>query len=85
MFNNIFQALESLGLTAQKRAIHIQFSNQKLNTQIFLQRIDGQHHLNEGFKAELICLSTNATIPLKQFIGSQVAIDTVTDQGQLTR
>ncbi|UTO20235.1 type VI secretion system tip protein VgrG [Acinetobacter sp. Z1] len=85
MFNNIFQALESLGLTAQKRAIHIQFSNQKLNTQIFLQRIDGQHHLNEGFKAELICLSTNATIPLKQFIGSQVAIDTVTDHGQLTR
>ncbi|WP_339352503.1 type VI secretion system Vgr family protein [Acinetobacter beijerinckii] len=85
MFNNIFQALESLGLGAQKRAIHIQFSNQKLNTQIFLQRIDGQHHLNEGFKAELICLSTNATIPLKQFIGSQVAIDTVTDQGQLTR
>ena len=85
MFNNIFQALDSLGLTAQKRAIHIQFSNQKLNTQIFLQRIDGQHHLNEGFKAELICLSTNAMIPLKQFIGSQVAIDTVTDQGQLTR
>ncbi|MFW2161014.1 type VI secretion system Vgr family protein [Acinetobacter beijerinckii] len=85
MFNNIFQALESLGLSAQKRAIHIQFSNQKLNTQIFLQRIDGQHQLNEGFKAELICLSTNATIPLKQFIGSQAAIDTVTDHGQLTR
>ncbi|MDF2417893.1 type VI secretion system tip protein VgrG, partial [Acinetobacter beijerinckii] len=85
MFNNIFQALDSLGLTAQKRAIHIQFSNQKLNPQIFLQRIDGQHHLNEGFKAELICLSTNATISLKQFIGSQAAIDTVTDHGQLTR
>jgi type VI secretion system secreted protein VgrG len=85
MFNNIFQALDSLGLTAQKRAIHIQFSNQKLNTQIFLQRIDGQHQLNQGFKAELICLSTNATIPLKQFIGSQAAIDTVTDHGQLTR
>ncbi|ENX33801.1 hypothetical protein F889_02464 [Acinetobacter colistiniresistens] len=85
MLANIFQALERLGLTAQKRAIHIQFSNQKLNSQVFLQRIDGQHQLNAGFKAELICLSTNATIPLKQFIGSQAAIDTVTDQGQLTR
>ncbi len=85
MLNNIFQALESLGLTAQKRAIHIQFSNQNLNTQVFLQRIDGQHALNAGFKAELICLSTNATIPLKQFIGSQAAIDTVTDQAQLSR
>nr|WP_314523477.1 type VI secretion system Vgr family protein [uncultured Acinetobacter sp.] len=85
MLANIFQALESLGLTAQKRAIHIQFSNQNLNTQVFLQRIDGQHQLNAGLKAELICLSTNATIPLKKFIGSQAAIDTVTDQGQLTR
>ncbi len=85
MLANIFQALERLGLTAQRRAIHIQFSNQNLNTQVFLQRIDGQHQLNAGFKAELICLSTNATIPLKQFIGSQAAIDTVTDQGQLTR
>ncbi|WP_423753102.1 hypothetical protein, partial [Acinetobacter gyllenbergii] len=45
MLANIFQALESLGLTAQKRAIHIQFSNQDLNTQVFLQRIDGQHQL----------------------------------------
>ncbi|WP_445403418.1 type VI secretion system Vgr family protein [Acinetobacter vivianii] len=85
MLNNIFKALESLGLTAQKRAIHIQFSNQNLNSQVFLQRIDGQHELNAGSKAELICLSTNATIPLKQFIGSQAAIDTVTDQGQLSR
>ncbi|CAM4286942.1 hypothetical protein F901_03404 [Acinetobacter dispersus] len=85
MLANIFQALDSLGLTAQKRAIHIQFSNQNLNSLVFLQRIDGQHQLNDGFKAELICLSTNATIPLKQFIGSQAAIDSVTDQGQLTR
>jgi len=85
MLVNIFQALDNLGLTAQKRAIHIQFSNQNLNTQVFLQRIDGQHQLNDGFKAELICLSTNATIPLKQFIGSQAAIDSVTDQGQLIR
>ncbi|USA47998.1 type VI secretion system tip protein VgrG [Acinetobacter sp. C26M] len=85
MLNNIFQALESLGLSAQKRAIHIQFSNQNLNSQVFLQRIDGQHQLNQGFSAELICLSTNAAIPLKQFIGSQAAVDSVTDQGQLTR
>lgn len=85
MFNNIYSALEQLGLTAQKRAIHIQFANTALNTQVFLQRIDGQHALNEGVSAELICLSTNATIPLKQFIGSQVAIDQVTDTGQLFR
>jgi type VI secretion system secreted protein VgrG len=85
MLNSLFQALDNLGLTAQKRAIHILFSNQNLNTQVFLQRIDGQHELNVGIKAELICLSTHATIPLKQFIGSQVAVDQVTDTGQLFR
>ncbi|MBV7609464.1 phage late control D family protein, partial [Escherichia coli] len=50
-----------------------------------LQRIDGQHVLNQGLKIELICVSTNALIPLKEFIGIQVAIDQVTDQGQLFR
>jgi len=45
MLNNIFQALDSLGLTAQKRALHILFSNPDLNAQVFLQRIDGKHQL----------------------------------------
>ncbi|TVT79902.1 type VI secretion system Vgr family protein [Acinetobacter colistiniresistens] len=85
MANNIFQALESLGLTAQKRAIHAQFSNTSLNNQVFLQRIDGLHQLNHGIDLQLLCLSTNAVIPLKSFIGSQVAIDIVTDKAELTR
>ena len=85
MLANIFSALDKLGLTAQKRAIHIQFSNTDLNNQVYLQRIDGQHAINQGVNAELICLSTSATIPLKQFIGTQVAIDQVTDTGQLFR
>ncbi|MCH7335467.1 type VI secretion system Vgr family protein [Acinetobacter sp. NIPH 2699] len=85
MLNSIFKVLESLGLTAQKRAIHIQFSNPTLNTEVFLQKIQGQHQLNHGLMAELICLSTNAHIPLKQFIGCQVAVDQVTDTGRLLR
>ncbi len=36
-------------------------------------------------EAELICLSTSAQIALKQFIGVQVAVDQVTDSGQLFR
>ena len=85
MIANIFSALEQLGLSAQKRAIHVQFSNPALNTEVFLQRIDGQHVVNQGSTAELICLSTNATISLKQFIGCQVAVDQVTDKGTLFR
>ena len=85
MSNNIYSALEQLGLTAQKRSIHVHFSNASLNEQVFLQRIDGTHEINSGVHLELICLSTNATIPLKQFIGSQSAVDIVTDHSELVR
>ncbi|TCM70912.1 type VI secretion system secreted protein VgrG [Acinetobacter calcoaceticus] len=85
MLNPIEQILEKFGLSAQKRAIHIQFSNPDLSTQVFLHAIHGQHALNQGLKVELICLSTRADIALKQFIASQVAVDVVTDQGQLLR
>lgn len=81
MINTITQVLEQLGLSAQKRAIHAQFSHAALNHDIFLQHIEGTHALNQGLNVELICLSTNALIPLKQFIGVQVAVDQVTDQG----
>ncbi|WP_180165191.1 type VI secretion system Vgr family protein [Acinetobacter sp. YH12049] len=85
MLGKIFAVLEQLGLSAQKRAIHVQFSNPALNDELFIQRIDGEHVLNQGVQATLICLSTNALIPLKQFIGAQVAVDQVTDQGELFR
>ncbi|WP_180065774.1 phage late control D family protein, partial [Acinetobacter sp. YH16037] len=85
MLNSIALILEKLGLSAQKRAIHVQFSNPALNDELFIQRIDGEHILNQGVQATLICLSTNALIPLKQFIGAQVAVDQVTDQGELFR
>ncbi|WP_343570085.1 type VI secretion system Vgr family protein [Acinetobacter sp.] len=85
MFNNITQILESVGFLSQHRSVYLQFSDASLNSQVFLQRIDGQHYLNEGMTAELICLSTNAHIPLKTFIGVQVAVDQVTDRGSFFR
>ena len=85
LVNSIYKVLDQLGLTAQKRALHIQFSNPDLTAQVFLQRIDGQHAINQGVSVELICLATSANIPLKQFIGCQAAIDQVTDRGQLFR
>ena len=85
LVNSIYKVLDQLGLSAQKRALHVQFSNPALNTQIFLQHLAGQHILNHGLKVELVCLSTNASIALKQFIGCQVAVDQVTDSGQLFR
>ncbi|MFW6764660.1 type VI secretion system Vgr family protein [Acinetobacter pittii] len=85
MLSHMHRILEDLGISSQKRVLHVQFSNPSLNTQVFLQSIEGQHQLNEGLTADLFCLSTNAHISLKQFIGCQVAVDQVTDQGQLFR
>lgn len=85
MLKNITTLLESFGLGLQTRAIHVQFSNQALNSSVFLQCIQGQQHINQGLKAELLCLSTNPYIALKQFIGCQVAVDQVTDLGELYR
>lgn len=82
---SVSSILERLGLFSQNRAVHIQFTNQFLNQQVFLQRIEGEHTLNQGSVAELLCLSTNAHIALKQFIGCQVAVDQVTDMGQFFR
>lgn len=85
MLNHIFGILDKAGLGTQKRAISAQFSNPQLNLQIMLQRIQGDHGINAGLSAELICLSSDPFIELKQFIGCQVAVDQVTDSGQLFR
>ena len=85
MLKNIHALLERFGLGLQKRAIHVQFSNPVLNANVFLQCIQGTQHINQGLKAELLCLSVNAHIALKQFIGCQVAVDQVTDFGELYR
>ena len=66
MLKNINTLLESFGLGLQKRAVHVQFSNQALNGSVFLQCIQGQQHINQGLKAELLCLSTDADIALAQ-------------------
>lgn len=85
MLSHIHRILEVWDVSSQKRVLHIHFSNPSLNTQVFLQSIEGQHQLNEGLNADLFCLSTNAHISLKQFIGCQVAVVQVTDQRQLFR
>ena len=71
MLKNIHAMVENFGLSVQKRALHIHFSNEALNSEVFIQRI--------------VCLSTNAHLALKQFIGCRIAVDQVTDLGELSR
>lgn len=85
MQNNIFSILEKLGFGHQTRAINAKFSSPLLTSQVFIQRIDGHHEINKGLMCELICLSVNPNIELKEFIGCGVAVDQVTDQGTIFR
>lgn len=82
---NIYDILDKLGFDSQTRAISAKFSNTFLNKNVFVQRVDGHQEINSGLNIELLALSVDSTIPLKQFMGCQVAIDTVTDTGQLFR
>src|SRR5690606_40731519 len=81
MLKNIDTVLDALGLGPQKRALQIQFTHPILHSQLAIQRIEGRHWINEGLQAELLCLSTHPSLPLKQFMGVQVAVDQVTDRG----
>lgn len=85
MLNTINALLQQWGMGSLKRVLHVQFSQPELNQHVFLQRINGRHRLNEGLTIELVCLSTHAQLALKKFIGCQVAVDQVTDSGQLCR
>lgn len=85
MQSSLFAVLEKFGLSPQHRTIHIQFSNSALNHQVFLQCVYGQHAINQGLQMDALCLSPHANLPLKQFIGNRVAVDQLTDQGELFR
>lgn len=87
MFNNfnIHEILHKFGFDSQTRAVEITFSNDQLNSSIMIKRINGSHAINRGVTAELFVFSPNPYIPLKDFIGTQVAVDQVTDKGQLFR
>ena len=76
---NLFNALVQWALNPQHRALKVQFSNAALDSQVFLQRIEGRHVLNEGLSADLLCFSHNPYLALKQFIGCQVVVAQLTD------
>ncbi len=57
--------------------------NKQLNDALLIQRISGHDALCAGLDVELWCVSTSAHIPLKSFIALPVAIDMVTDRGEL--
>jgi type VI secretion system secreted protein VgrG len=63
--------------------LRLQHQHKQLNDALLIQRISGHDALCAGFDVELWCLSTSAFIPLKSFIALPIAIEMVTDRGEL--
>nr|WP_174505251.1 type VI secretion system Vgr family protein [Acinetobacter sp. Marseille-Q1620] len=80
-----FDFLKSLGITSRNRVLHLSISDSILGSQVFLHACSIEQKINGGLDAQLICLSTNAHLQLKSFIGCQAAIDVQTDRGQYVR
>ncbi len=85
MLGTIHQVLSKLGIgfNAAHRVIALKLGDTALNDNFYLQFVFGHSALNEGLELELICLSTNASIPLKHFIGQTAVVEQRDQQGQV--
>lgn len=81
--------LSAVGLspfpTQSNRPIRLRLSHQNsvLDDVLLVKRVSGQETLCGGIEYRLLCVSTQATLPLKEFIALPVELQFVTDQGQL--
>lgn len=75
----------SSGLTEANRPIRIRLSKERqlLEDVLLVKRVTGSETLCGGLEYRLLCVSTRADLPLKEFIALPVAIQFVTDRGEL--
>ncbi len=80
----VFGSLTS-GLSETTRPLCLRLPNKhkSLDDALLIQRISGHDALCAGLDIELWCLSTSAHIPLKSFIALPIAVEMVTDLGEL--
>ena len=72
-------------LTESNRPIRLRLSHQNavLDNVLLVKQISGQETLCGGIEYRLLCVSTQAALPLKDFIALPVELQFVTDRGQL--
>jgi len=73
------------GLTEAKRPIRVRLSQgqQVLSDVLLVKRVTGTETLCGGLEYRLLCVSTRADLPLKEFIALPVELQFVTDRGDL--
>jgi type VI secretion system secreted protein VgrG len=72
-------------LSETNRPIRLRLSSPKkiIDDVLLVKRLAGHESLCGGFEYQLLCLSTNARLPLKELIAVPVEIQLVTDRRQL--
>jgi type VI secretion system secreted protein VgrG len=72
-------------LTQSNRPIRLRLCdrNSALDDVLLIKHVAGQETMCGGIEYRLLCLSTQACIPLKEFIALPAELQFVTDQGQL--
>lgn len=72
-------------LTQSNRPIRVRLSHPKgvLDDVLQVKHVSGQETLCGGIEYRLLCVSTNAALPLKEFIALPAELQFVTDRGRL--
>jgi type VI secretion system secreted protein VgrG len=72
-------------LTQSNRPIRLRLSHQNsvLDDALLVKYVNGQETLCGGIEYRLLCVSTQAALPLKEFIALPVELQFATDRGQL--
>jgi type VI secretion system secreted protein VgrG len=74
------RSLDGANRPMRMRVAHL---DKKMDGILLPQKIVGGEAICGGVDYEVWCVATDARLPLKQFIGLPIAIDLVTDQGEL--
>ncbi len=74
-----------VGLSEAKRPIRLRLSQEKqvLDDVLLVKRVVGNETLCGGLEYRLLCVSTRADLPLKEFIALPVELQFVTDRGDM--
>lgn len=81
---DVWKVIKDFGLSEANRPIRLRLSQTKgmLDDVLMVQRVEGKESLCGGLYYTLMCVSTSANLPLKEFIALPVEIQFVTDLGQ---
>lgn len=82
-FLSFLQSPKSLSAAHRALRLHLAFPDGVTNDMLLPQRVYGTESICGGIEYVVLCLSTDASLPLKEFIAVPARIEFVTDRGDL--